>query len=38
VVVEGPSAFAVGRAACHGEAMVESSRGIVVDVRHCDER
>ncbi|WP_254840583.1 archaeosine synthase subunit alpha [Natronomonas marina] len=38
VVVEGPEAFAVGRATCHGEAMVESSRGIVVDVRHCEER
>jgi archaeosine synthase len=38
VVVEGPDAFAVGRAACHGAAMVESSRGVAVDVRHCEER
>jgi archaeosine synthase len=37
VVVEGPKAFAVGRATCHGEAMVESTRGIAVDVRHCQE-
>jgi archaeosine synthase len=38
VVVEGPAAFAGGRAACHGEAMVEGSRGMAVDVRHCEER
>ena len=38
VVVEGPDAFAVGRAACHGEAMVDASRGVAVDVRHCEER
>jgi len=38
VVVEGPAAFAVGRAACHGEAMVESTRGVAVDVRHCAAR
>ncbi len=37
VVFEGPKAFGVGRAACHGEAMVESTRGIAVDVRHCEE-
>lgn len=36
VVVEGPSAFGVGRATCHGVAMVESTRGIVVDVRHVE--
>ena len=38
VLVEGPAAFAVGRAACHGEAMVESTRGVAVDVRHCTEQ
>ncbi|PSQ39463.1 tRNA-ribosyltransferase [Halobacteriales archaeon SW_5_70_135] len=38
VVVEGPQALAVGRARAHGAAMVESSRGVVVDVRHVAER
>ena len=38
VLVEGPAAIAVGRAACHGDAMVEASRGVAVDVRHCEER
>ena len=38
VVVEGPKAFAVGRAEMHGEAMVESTRGMAVDVRHVEER
>jgi archaeosine synthase len=38
VVVEGPSAFAVGRAEMHGEALVESTRGAGVDVRHVEER
>jgi len=38
VLVEGPAAVAVGRAACHGDAMVEASRGVAVDVRHCEER
>ena len=38
VLIEGPSAVAVGRANCHGAAMVDSSRGVVVDVRHCEER
>lgn len=38
VVVEGPAAFGVGRATCHGAAMVESTRGIVVDVRHVESR
>ena len=37
VVVEGPKAFAVGRAAMHGRAMVESTRGVAVDVRHVEE-
>lgn len=38
VVVDGPSAFAVGRARMHGAAMVESSRGVAVDVRHTTEQ
>lgn len=38
VLVEGPSAFAIGRATMHGEAMVESTRGVAVDVRHTEER
>jgi len=38
VVVEGPRALAVGRARAHGRAMVESTRGVVVDVRHVTER
>jgi archaeosine synthase len=37
VVVEGPEAFAVGRATTHGTAMVESTRGIAVDPRHVEE-
>ena len=38
VVFEGPKAFGVGRAASHGRAMVENSRGVAVDVRHCEEK
>ena len=38
VVFEGPKAFGVGRAACHGRAMIEGSRGVAVDVRHCEEK
>lgn len=38
VLVEGPAAFGVGRAAMYGDEMVESSRGIAVDVRHVQER
>lgn len=38
VVVEGPRAFAVGRAEAHGRAMVEATRGVAVDVRHSEER
>ncbi len=37
VVVEGPSAFAVGRAAMPGPEMPESTRGVAVDVRHTEE-
>lgn len=38
VVVEGPRAFGVGRAAMHGAAMCESTRGIAVEMRHVEER
>jgi archaeosine synthase len=38
VVVEGPAAFAVGRAAMSGPAMTESTRGIAVEVRHSEEK
>jgi len=37
VVVEGPRAFAVGRAEMHGAEMRSSTRGIAVDVRHSEE-
>ncbi|WP_299236524.1 archaeosine synthase subunit alpha [Natronomonas sp.] len=38
VVFEGPEAVGVGRAASHGRAMVEGTRGVAVDVRHCESR
>jgi archaeosine synthase len=38
VVVEGPRAFGIGRAETHGRAMVESTRGEAVDVRHVEEK
>ncbi len=37
VVIEGPQAFAVGRAEMNGPEMVESTRGIASSVRHVDE-
>ena len=37
VVIEGPSAFAVGRAAMSGQEMTESTRGIASSVRHVEE-
>ena len=37
VIIDGPSAFAVGRAMMPGAAMVESSRGVAVDVRHTED-
>ncbi|MFD1685430.1 archaeosine synthase subunit alpha [Halobellus litoreus] len=37
VVVEGPKAFAVGRAQMFGSEMVESTRGEAVQVRHVEE-
>ncbi|MFB6136296.1 MAG: archaeosine synthase subunit alpha [Halobacteriaceae archaeon] len=38
VVVEGPKAFAVGRAEMSGPEMVESTRGVATEVRHVEER
>lgn len=37
VVVEGPKAFAVGRAEMSGPEMGGSTRGVAVDVRHVEE-
>jgi len=38
VVVEGPKAFAIGRAQMHGSAMVAATRGEACSVRHVEER
>ncbi|WP_436935042.1 archaeosine synthase subunit alpha [Halovenus marina] len=38
VVIEGPKAFAVGRAEMSGPEMVESTRGIASQVRHVEEQ
>lgn len=38
VVVKGPRALAVGRAAMSGPEMRASTRGVAVDVRHAEER
>jgi len=38
VVVEGPQAFGVGRAAMSGPEMAASTRGVAVNVRHVEER
>ncbi|MCF2166207.1 MULTISPECIES: archaeosine synthase subunit alpha [Halobacterium] len=38
VVIEGPAAFAVGRARMPGPAMADATRGMAVQVRHCVER
>jgi archaeosine synthase len=38
VVIEGPRALAVGRAAMSGPEMRASTRGVAVDVRHAEER
>lgn len=38
VVVEGPKAFAVGRATMNGRELTESTRGIGVAVRHVEEK
>jgi archaeosine synthase len=37
VIVSGPKAFGVGRAAMFGEEMTESTRGVAVETRHVDE-
>ncbi|MEZ3115431.1 archaeosine synthase subunit alpha [Halobaculum sp. MBLA0147] len=37
VIVEGPSAFAVGRAQMFGREMRDSTRGVAVKVRHSEE-
>jgi archaeosine synthase len=37
VVIDGPRAFAVGRAEMSGPEMTESTRGVAVDVRHSEE-
>ena len=37
VVFEGPEAFGVGRASMHGGAMIESTRGEAIDVRHVTD-
>ncbi|WP_158055546.1 archaeosine synthase subunit alpha [Halorussus halophilus] len=38
VVIEGPQAFAVGRAQMTGPEMAESTRGIASSVRHVEEK
>ncbi|WP_135823964.1 archaeosine synthase subunit alpha [Halorussus ruber] len=38
VVIEGPKAFAVGRAEMSGPEMAESTRGIASTVRHVEEK
>ncbi|AFZ72282.1 archaeosine synthase subunit alpha [Natronobacterium gregoryi] len=38
VVVEGPNAFAVGRAEMFGREMAESTRGVACEVRHVEEK
>ena len=38
VVIEGPEAFAVGRAEMSGPEMVDSTRGVASGVRHVAER
>ena len=38
VVVEGPAAFAVGRAEMPGPSMADATRGMAVQVRHCVEK
>jgi archaeosine synthase len=38
VVIEGPKAFAVGRAEMSGPEMVGSTRGVASEVRHVDAK
>jgi archaeosine synthase len=37
VVVRGPKAFGIGRAEMFGSEMVDSTRGVAVEMRHVDE-
>ncbi|OVE84888.1 archaeosine synthase subunit alpha [Natronolimnobius baerhuensis] len=37
VIVEGPKAFAIGRAEMFGREMTESTRGIACEIRHVEE-
>ncbi|WP_254528750.1 archaeosine synthase subunit alpha [Natrinema gelatinilyticum] len=38
VIVDGPRAFAVGRAEMFGREMAESTRGIACEIRHVEEK
>jgi len=38
VVIEGPSAFGIGRAEMSGSAMADATRGIACQVRHVEEQ
>ncbi len=38
VVIEGPKAFAIGRAEMSGPEMTKSTRGVAVEVRHVEEK
>ncbi len=38
VIVEGPKAFAIGRAEMFGREMAESTRGIACEIRHVEEK
>ncbi|WP_411964507.1 archaeosine synthase subunit alpha [Haloferax sp. YSMS24] len=37
VIVDGPRAFAIGRAEMSGTEMVDSTRGVAVEIRHVEE-
>ena len=37
VLVQGPLAFAVGRAIMSGPEMQQSSRGVAIDIRHVQK-
>lgn len=38
IVIDGPEAFAVGRARMSGPEMIESTRGVASSVRHVEEK
>ncbi|WP_254522705.1 archaeosine synthase subunit alpha [Natrinema caseinilyticum] len=38
VIVDGPRAFAVGRAEMFGREMAESTRGVACEIRHVEEK